>query len=214
MKKKKNRRLKRIVGAIIFVMTFLALGILYINMKYPIGYNSTIKKYAKKYDLDPYLIASIINVESSYNKEAISPKAARGLMQIGPQTGEWASEELGLENYSEEKLFDPDTNIMIGSWYLDRLKMEFDDNLDHILIAYNAGSGNLNKWLENEEYSKDGEEVFNIPFEETRNYLVKVKHNYKIYSTLYKSYFDSNEEDNASVDIANNMRTIIKQLVK
>lgn len=213
-KKKKTGSLKKRIRAIIFLFIILGLGFLYLNMKYPIGYNSTIKKYAKQYDLDPYLIASIINVESSYNKEAISPKSARGLMQIGPQTGQWASEEIGIEDYSEDKLFDPEINIMIGSWYLDRLKSEFDDNLDHVLIAYNAGSGNLKKWLENEEYCKDGENLINIPFEETRNYLIKVKRNYKIYSTVYKSYFNKLEEDNLYVDLANNMRNVIKGFVK
>lgn len=208
------KKLKRIIKIIIFLIVILILGFVYLNMKYPVGYNSTIKKYAKQYDLDPYLIASIINVESSYDKQAISPKAARGLMQISSQTGKWASEELNIEDYSEELLFQPETNIMIGSWYLDRLKSEFDSDLDHVLIAYNAGSGNLNKWLQNEEYCQDGKNISNIPFEETEKYLVKVKHNYKIYSTIYKTYFNDTEQDNIYVEISNYMRNIIKQFVK
>lgn len=183
-------------------------------MKYPVGYNSTINRYAKQYDLDPYLIASIINVESSYNKKAVSPKSAKGLMQIGPQTGKWASEELDIEDYSEEMLFQPEINIMIGSWYLDRLKNEFNDDLDHILIAYNAGSGNLNKWLENEEYCQDGKNILNIPFKETEEYLVKVKHNYKIYSTIYKDYFNNTEQEKFYINLANNIRNMIEQLIK
>jgi peptidoglycan lytic transglycosylase len=208
------KKIKRAIKFAVFLLIVFCLGFIYFNIKYPVGYNSTIKEYANEYNLDPYLIASIINVESSYDKEAISPKSAKGLMQISPQTGKWASEELNIEDYSEEKLFQPKTNIMIGTWYLDRLKKEFNNNLDHILIAYNAGSGNLNKWLKNEEYCQDGENILNIPFEETEQYLIKVKHNYKVYSTVYKKYFDNTDEEKFYIDLANSMRNIIKQLTK
>lgn len=208
------KKIKRAIKFMILLVIVFGLGLIYFNIKYPVGYSSTIREYAIKYNLDPYLIASIINVESSYDKEAISPKSAKGLMQISPQTGKWASEELNIEDYSEEKLFQPEINIMIGSWYLDRLKKEFSDNLDHILMAYNAGSGNLNKWLENDEYCQDGENVFNIPFEETEKYLVKVKHNYKVYSTIYKKYFGEAGGGDFYIDLANNMRNMIKQLTK
>lgn len=199
---------------IIVILVALSLGFIYLNMKYPIGYNSTIQKYSKEYNLDPYLIASIINVESSYDKDAISPKSAKGLMQISPQTGQWASEELNIEDYSEDKLFQPEINIRIGSWYLDRLKTEFNDDLDLILIAYNAGSGNLSKWLDNEEYSENGRSITNIPFKETEDYLVRVKKNYKIYSTFYKDYFKNTEEDSLYISVVNNLRNIIKKLIK
>lgn len=199
---------------IIVILVALSLGFIYLNMKYPIGYNSTIQKYSKEYNLDPYLIASIINVESSYDKDAISPKSAKGLMQISPQTGQWASEELNIEDYSEDKLFQPEINIRIGSWYLDRLKTEFNDDLDLILIAYNAGSGNLSKWLDNEEYSENGRSITHIPFKETEDYLVRVKKNYKIYSTFYKNYFKNTEKDPLYISVVNNFRNIIKKLIK
>lgn len=210
--KKRFLKTKGLIKFIVFLLLILAVCFIYLNMKYPIGYNSMIKKYAMEYDIDPYLIASIINVESSYNKEAISPKDAKGLMQISTQTGRWASEQLSIEDYSEESLFDPETNIMIGSWYLDKLKSEFDGDLDNILISYNAGSGNLNKWLANEEYSQDGINVTRIPFQETEKYLVKVKQSYKIYSTVYKKYFDEIDEDNYYIDIGNNIRKKLKKL--
>ncbi len=79
------------------------------KITYPLGYLDLIKKYSKEYNVDPYLVAAIINVESRYDKEAISSKKARGLMQISPTTGEWAAQELAiedftLENYLNQKL--------------------------------------------------------------------------------------------------------------
>src|SRR5699024_5585468 len=114
----------------------------------------------------PYLIASIINVESRYDKLAVSHKEAKGLMQISPQTGQWASEVLEIKNYSEQDLFEPDLNIQIGTWYINRLLDEFNGNMDLVLAAYNAGSGNVSKWISDEEYCSDGINLDKIPFKE------------------------------------------------
>jgi soluble lytic murein transglycosylase len=152
-----------------------------------------IDKYSKEYDVDPILVAAIINVESKYKKDAISSKDARGLMQIGPTTGEWAGEELNIENYNPNMLFIPETNIRIGSWYLSKLKSEFGDNLDLILAAYNAGSGNVQKWRQDSSYSKDGITLENIPFKETADYLVKVKLNFKVYDLIYDNTISNSE---------------------
>ncbi|MCG4722862.1 transglycosylase SLT domain-containing protein, partial [Alistipes putredinis] len=69
-------------------------------------------------------------------------------------------------------------------WYLSKLYKEFND-LDLVIAAYNGGSGNVNKWLNDEAYSKDGNKLHEIPFNETKNYLGKVKENYIIYKSLY-----------------------------
>ena len=79
-----------------------------LTTKYPIGYKSAIVKYSNEYSLDPYLVASVINVESKYDKMLYLVKEAKGLMQIAPQTGQWAGEVLGIENYNAEMLFDPE----------------------------------------------------------------------------------------------------------
>ena len=153
---------------------------------YPLDYKEYIDKYARENNIDPYLIASVINVESRFNKEAISPKGAKGLMQIIPSTGKWAAEELEIEAYEDNDLYNPDINIKIGSWYLKKLDKEFTGNQDLVLAAYNGGSGNVRKWLKNEEYSSDGINLEKIPFKETENYLKKVENNYEIYRKIYK----------------------------
>ena len=77
-------------------------------------------------------------MESSYDKTAISNKEARGLMQISPTTGQWAAEDLSIEDFSLDLLFEPEINIMIGTWYLNMLSDEFDHNIQLILAAYNG----------------------------------------------------------------------------
>lgn len=189
----------------------ITIGIIFMTARYPLGYRTIIVKYSQEYDIDPFLIASVINVESRYDKLALSSKDAKGLMQISPQTGRWASEVLNIDNYSEEDLFQPDLNIRIGSWYLNRLFKEFDGNLDLILAAYNAGSGNVNKWIENEEYCQDGISLKKIPFKETEDYLVRVNNSYKIYSKVYKNYlFNSEDEDSFYINFLHNVKRMVE----
>ena len=66
-------------------------------------------------------------------------------MQITDKTGQWAAKELGIKDYSDEKLYDPEINIQIGCWYINKLLNQFED-VETSLAAYNAGSGNVSKW--------------------------------------------------------------------
>lgn len=153
---------------------------------YPIHHYDLIEKYAKEYEVDPYLVAAIIKNESRFDARAISKKDARGLMQIAPVTGQWASEKLQIPDYSEEMLFEPETNIKIGVWYLNFLRQEFGDHIEVIVAGYNAGNGNIQKWLDNPRYSRDGKTLYEIPFNETKIYQRKVLRDYKIYTKIYK----------------------------
>lgn len=148
---------------------------------YPKRYSEYVEKYAEEFDLDENLVYSVIKAESKFNEKAISHKGAKGLMQVSDITRDWAIEELELE---EVDIFDPETNIKIGCWYLNKLYKEFG-KLDLVIAAYNGGSGNVRKWLENHDYSEDGEKLHNIPFQETSTYLEKVKNNYKNYKEIY-----------------------------
>lgn len=158
---------------------------------YPFNYVDSINKYSKKYNLDPYLISAVIKTESNYKSRALSSKNAYGLMQITPDTAEWAAKQMKLDDYKNEKLFDPDYNINMGCWYLDNLKKEFNGNIDLVLAAYNGGRGNVEKWLADSEHSKDGVSLHYIPFKETDKYIKRVKVNYNIYKFLYKNKFTS-----------------------
>lgn len=153
---------------------------------YPIDHLEYIKEYSEEFDLDPWLVVSVIWVESKFDSDARSSKDARGLMQVTPQTGAWAAEKLELEGYDDDMLYQPKTNINIGCWYLDNLRSEFDGNLDLVIAAYNGGSGNVTDWLKDNRYSDDGKSLKEIPFEETKNYVEKVFTTRDKYKEIYQ----------------------------
>ena len=137
-------------------------------------YKNYVDKYSAEYNLDKNLVYSIIKTESNFNKDAVSVKKAMGLMQITEGTAKWGAEEIEIDNFDIDLLFDPETNIRIGCWYIRRLLNQYK-SMDSALAAYNAGSGNVSKWLNDTTYSSDGITLKHIPFKETKNYLFKVK---------------------------------------
>jgi len=175
---------------IIFLITILIVyfSVIFCMKNYllPIKYESYVEKYSEEYNIDKYLIYSIIKTESNFDKTAESNKGAKGLMQIMDSTGEWGAKEIGINYFLSSMLFDEELNIRIGSWYVNNLMEEFDGNIDLVLAAYNGGSGNVNKWLSDESYSEDGETLSYIPFNETKKYVDKVNITYKLYKYLYE----------------------------
>lgn len=172
-------------GKIFIVISIgLILSILLITVLYPIMHKKTINEYSQKYHLDPLLVLAVIKRESSFNEDATSNKNARGLMQISDRTGEWAAENLNIENYNNQSLYNPEINIRIGTWYLNKLIEQFGD-LEIALAAYNAGSGNVQAWLKDKDISEDGKTLKQIPFNETREYVSRVKKSYEIYKRIY-----------------------------
>ncbi len=149
---------------------------------YPRKYSVYVQKYSEEYNLDENLVYSIIKAESKFDEKALSRRGAKGLMQIADITRDWAIDELELND--DIDIYDPETNIRIGCWYLNTLYKEFGKT-DLVIAAYNGGSGNVKKWLVDEEYSKDGENLHIIPFSETDRYLVKVNKYYEQYKMLY-----------------------------
>jgi len=150
----------------------------------PYNYSNYIIKYSQKYDLDPVLVAAVIKTESNFKADAVSSKNAYGLMQITKETAHWAAGKMGLSDFTTDMLMDPETNIMIGCWYMNNLQKEFGST-ELVLAAYNAGRGNVESWLSDPAHSSDGKTLTDIPFKETENYIKKVEVYYKIYNFLY-----------------------------
>lgn len=186
--KKKAILIKKILVSIV-IISFLCVIIRYVilpKMIFVIQYKEQVLVSAKKHNIDPFLVFAIIKAESRFEPGAISRRGAKGLMQIMDTTGEWGASELGLSDFTTDQLFDPNTNIDIGCWYVARLIRQYDGHIPTLLAAYNAGTGNVYKWRNNKEYSLDGVIIDYIPFTETRQYVKKVKMNLWFYTYLYK----------------------------
>lgn len=152
---------------------------------YPLEFSNQVEKYSSQYKIDHYLVYSVIKAESGFDADAQSPRNAKGLMQIMDSTGVWAAEKMELKDFNSEMLYDPEININIGCWYLARLLKQYDNNTELALAAYNAGSGNVSKWLKDDSISQDGKTLDRIPFEETKNYIERIKKFNKMYKKLY-----------------------------
>lgn len=154
---------------------------------FPIQYNQSVIKYSTKYNVDPYIIYSIIRVESKFNPYAKSNKGASGLMQITPQTGEYIAALLNIDMFDESLLYNPDFNIQLGCFYFSKLYSDFNADINCALAAYNGGSGNVTKWISTNDAGEKFLDVNKIPFSETKNYVLRVKKTYNIYKFLYES---------------------------
>lgn len=154
---------------------------------YPREYSEFVEKYSAEFGVPETVIYAVIKTESDFDANAVSPASppALGLMQLTEETYEWVASKL-KESPSAFDIYDPSTNIRYGVWYLSYLYGRFE-NWDTAFAAYNAGPGNVSKWLDNSEYSTDGETLSYIPFKETRNYVQKVNKAIEIYDRLYYS---------------------------
>lgn len=152
---------------------------------YPRGYWSYVNKYAKEYNVDPYLVYAVIREESHFRSRALSRAWAHGLMQIMPGTARRIASALGMR-YSRWKTYQPRVNIQMGSYYLASLIKRFDGNVPLALIGYNGGPVRTKKWLKANKKPFDLDEfVENIPINETRNYVKKVMKSYYGYKRTY-----------------------------
>jgi soluble lytic murein transglycosylase len=154
---------------------------------YPFPHRELVVANSQRFQVDPYLILAVMKTESKFRDEAVSPKGARGLMQIMPETGQWIAEQLKMEDFHPDRLFEPEINIMFGTWYLSYLSREFNHNLTVALSAYNAGPGKTKEWLTGGIWDGTINNVEDVPFAETRNYITRVSRHYRIYSDLYNN---------------------------
>ncbi|MSO64436.1 MAG: lytic transglycosylase domain-containing protein [Alphaproteobacteria bacterium] len=146
------------------------------------------------YNLDRALVFAFIRQESEFNAFARSPVGARGLMQLMPNTASFVAGDKGLRDGRRNDLYEPDTNLNLGQRYLSIL---LDDelvkgNLFYLAAAYNAGPGNLNKWLRRLPETDDPLMVIeSLPARETRLFVERVLANYWIYQLRLGHSLDS-----------------------
>lgn len=143
---------------------------------YPQKYREYVERYAREFGVPEYIVYSVIKVESGFDKDALSPKGACGLMQLMPETYEWLLEAMGKESGTRADIFNEEENIMCGTYYLSMLHARYG-NWELAFCAYNAGMGNVDKWLKTKP--------FHIRFSETKEYVNKLKVVTGKYRSLY-----------------------------
>ena len=179
----------KIIGFIllaILILFVVCYGLVaYQTSRTRINYQDEIYEYSEKYNVDPLLTASIIKVESDFDKEAKSNQGAQGLMQLLDETASHAAELTNKEFYPD-KLSDVEYNLDLGIAYYDYL-YRYYNNRDLALAAYNGGVGNVDKWIKEGILDPVEPDVLNIPFEETRQYVTYIDANYDVYKKFYKN---------------------------
>lgn len=158
-----------------------------LRQAYPIKYSEYVEKYANQNGIDKYMIYAIIKTESNFKADVKSGSDAIGLMQLLEAT---AIERANLidekEGLTEEELYDPETNIKLGTDYYAYLLHHYAGNNVLALIAYNAGMGNVDTWVKEGVIESDGSDIENIPYRETNNYVRKILRDYQMYVKLYE----------------------------
>ena len=180
-----------IIVAIVIILLILLFGVfrvhtIVLKKIYPTKYSDYVYKYAEEYDIDPLLIFAIIKAESNFKPNVVSSSEAIGLMQLMDATAEELARKLDIPFTKKASLYDPELNIKLGTKYFSDLLKEYNQNTLLALTAYNAGKGNLKRWIEQGTLKEDGSNIENIPYKETNNYVRKIVRDYKIYQRLYK----------------------------
>jgi soluble lytic murein transglycosylase len=155
--------------------------------RFPLAHWETIQRKAQDLAVDPYLVLGLIRQESLFDTSARSPAFALGLMQLLPSTANRVAKRLGMPALSNDKLFDPEINLTLGTQYLKDLLQRYSGNWFKAIAAYNAGEAAVDRW-EREIATDDNEEfVERIPYSETRGYVKLVLRNHRIYKRLYET---------------------------
>ncbi len=144
---------------------------------YPLAFWDKVEQAAKRNNIDPFIILSVMREESRFDQAVKSPAGAYGLMQLMPQTAYRLDRSLNLGIRKPSQLTDPKNNIQLGSFYLRSLLDEFH-SLAHMLAAYNAGELAVRSWQQRFDYRSIDEFIEDIPYSETRNYVKKVLTSY------------------------------------
>lgn len=186
--RKYYKTLKIFLLIILFLLS-MAFVLFFIPIIKSLEYNNLIEKYAKQYNLEKSLVFAIIKAESNFDPNAVSVKGATGLMQLMEPTANWAAEKLKIKNFKYSDVLMPEVNINLGCWYISYLLNYYNQNHKLALAAYNAGLGNVNKWIKTQNYSSNNKALTNIPFKETKLYIIKINFFKIIYDKILNLFY-------------------------
>ena len=156
-----------IVICTVILLVFLLVGV---AVLFPNEHSDVIEKECSLWGVDEALVKAVVWTESKFSSNAVSSAGAVGLMQLMPDTAYYLAEILG-EDIEYADLKNASISVRLGVFYLSKLLQKFG-NEKTALCAYNAGEGNVQKWIE---------QGVEIPFKETRDYVKRVLAVKKIY---------------------------------
>ncbi len=190
------RRSRRPLRALFILLLALAIaafvlfrgGDWMMRQRYRYPHRDLVERYAAEQSISPALVAAVIYSESRFRQDAVSRLGARGLMQLMPDTAEWIAQKLDeTDGYTFDRMFNPETNIRYGCWYLGFLSRCFGGDIIKIAAGYHAGQNAVFGWLDDPSISPNGWTIAvdDIPYADTRQYVEKVVKTYAIYQKYY-----------------------------
>ncbi len=154
---------------------------------YPAPFRFQVLSESKKRALDPRLVLAIMKQESQFKPNAKSPSAARGLLQLTIDAAQKYAPRAGLKQVTDDSLYQPGTNIALGTEYIAELSRMFAGLAEAIAASYNGGEDNVARWLGRSNQSDAGVFAAEIGFTESKSYVFKVMSFYRAYRQLYDS---------------------------
>lgn len=155
------------------------------SLRYPTPFRDELSPIARQIDLNLAWAYGLIRQESRFIMNASSSVGASGLMQVMPNTAKYVAKKIGMLNYTNDKLSDTNTNLTLGSNYLNMVLVDLDGSWVLASAAYNAGPSRSKAWREKLTSPTEGA-IFaeTIPFNETRTYVKNVLSNANYYSSV------------------------------
>jgi soluble lytic murein transglycosylase len=158
---------------------------------HPRAYVHLVPRIAEQFNLDPNLLWAVMKTESAFRSDAFSRAGAIGLMQIMPHTGRRLAKEMRHGDFYTRRLFEPEVNLTMSSWYLRAVSNKFKGQLMLVAAAYNGGPHNVARWLDQRGRVCDQDEfIEEIPFDQSRRYAKKILRLVALYERVYCSKDD------------------------
>lgn len=156
-----------------------------LELLYPKPYQESLVKYGRENQVDPRFLLSIMRVESRYQADVKSYAAARGLMQFISTTATEMANQMKIENFNQDDLYDPPTAIRFGSHYIAQILKDFPNQTPAVAASYNGGEDRMMRWFKRSKSVDHDRYVPEVVFSQTKEYVFQVMASYRVYQMLY-----------------------------
>lgn len=192
-RKARRRRQQRLRRLLVLALAALCVAVLAPKLWdraerlfYPRKYEAVVEQWAETYSLDPLLVDAFIRTESGFDPQATSSVDARGLMQMTEETFIWLRSKIAPdERLLFANLYDPETSIRFGCYYLHLCMERYHGDVATAAAAYHSGWGTVDTLLQMEEHSADGETLQGFPYSQMNHYVKKITSCYANYQRIY-----------------------------